>query len=91
MLAQVAVPAATLILFLPVPRGFAYLAAPVVAISNHAETSVKYPALTDPPDHTDILQIIQILPIVHTVSRLICADHSDHTDSTQVDTDLADQ
>ena len=61
----------------------AYLAAPVVA--KHAETSVKYPAFTDPPDHTKILRVIQILQIVQTASPSRCTDHSDHTDSTQMD------
>ena len=67
----------------------AYLAVPVVA--KHAETNVKYPAYTDPPDHTEILQTIQILQIVQTASQLRCTDHSNHTDSTQADhTDPAD-
>ena len=35
----------------------AYLAASVVA--KNAETGVKHPAFTDPPDDTEILQIIQ--------------------------------
>ena len=67
----------------------AYLAVPVVA--KHAETNVKYPAYTSPPDHTEILQTIQILQIVQTASQLRCTDHSNHTDSTQADhTDPAD-
>ena len=57
----------------------ANLAASVVA--KHAETSL-YPAFTDPPDDTEILQIIQILQIVQIASRLRCADHPDHTYST---------
>ena len=87
------------LLFLLLPLSYfcpchavAYLAAPVDAINKHAETNVKYPAFTDPPDHPEILQIIQIfLQIVQTASRFICTYHSDHTDSTQVDhTDPAD-
>ena len=50
----------------------AYLAAPVVAINIHAETNVKYPAFfTDPPDHTEILQIIQIDPANRTDRILV--------------------
>ena len=82
MLAQVAFLAVTLIHFCPC-HVVAYLAAPVIA--KPAGTSVKHPAFTDPPDHTEILQIIQILQIVQTASRLRCTGHSDHINSIQVD------
>ena len=57
----------------------AYLADLVVA--KHAETSLKYPAFTDRPDHTEFLQILQI---VQMASRLGCTAHPDHTDSSKL-------
>ena len=58
----------------------AYLAASVH--TKHAETGVKYPVLTDPPDYTEILQIIETLQIVQTASPLTFTDHADPADHT---------
>ena len=77
MLEQVAFLAATLIYFCPC-HAVAYLAAPVVAKNKQAKLSVKYPAFTDPPGHTEILQIIRILQIVQTASRFLYRSFRSH-------------
>ena len=58
----------------------AYLAAPVVAIYNHSETSVKYPAFTDPPDKRDPPNRTDRIPVNMYLVQIFIADYTDPAD-----------